>query len=318
MARFAPRLFSGRKHDSEPAPFVFEFGDKARARLLVCCINLFEDPYSGRSQVEAFMEEAEKRLLREDGLFNRKTWESSADGILRHFTSCDTEGVLDFLELVFQSRHYEQGQRGVDEVNDVLREERLGFELSPWNEREVPTDESFLGGNGVRIEIDYPKVIRKDDEFLHSNVTRPQFELLSDPRFVVARQELLDAYEDLRRGEYDSAITKAGSSFESVLKTICTERTWAYDSDKDTCSALVRACQREGLFDPFYAPSLEAVGTIRNKLSASHGRGPAPSYDVTLAKVEHFLHLIATHTLFLVGLAKLPEPPKSRFGRGPR
>jgi hypothetical protein len=51
----------------------------------------------------------------------------------------------------------------------------------------------------------------------------------------------------LKNGDYAAAITLAGSAFESLLKTICNENGWNYDSQKDTCSKLVGHCKERGV-----------------------------------------------------------------------
>ena len=50
---------------------------------------------------------------------------------------------------------------------------------------------------------------------------------------------MIRAHEAMRSGNYDDAITLAGAAFESVLKTICDIKSWAYDKDRDTCRRFV-------------------------------------------------------------------------------
>ena len=108
-----------------------------------------------------------------------------------------------------------------------------------------------------------------------------------------------------RRGEYTDAITDAGAAFESVMKTICHLKAWTFDRDRDACAKLVGICKDQGLFPPFYAPILEATGTIRNKMSDAHGRGPEPQYAVEKEHADHMIRLASTNITFLVSLASI-------------
>ena len=94
-------------------------------------------------------------------------------------------------------------------------------------------------------------------------------------------------------------MTSCASSFESLLKTICSLNQWQFDPERDACSKLVGVCKTNGLFHPFYAATFEAIGTIRNKLSDAHGRGPKEIYIATKSHAEHFLRITASHMLFL-------------------
>src|SRR5579871_6060283 len=94
----------------------------------------------------------------------------------------------------------------------------------------------------------------------------------------------------MREGDYAEASTWCNSAFESVLKTICDLKGWAYNP-KDACAALLDTCRSNGLFWPFYTETLKGIGTIRNNLGSAHGRGPAPKYK---AGREHASHMIAT------------------------
>ncbi len=91
----------------------------------------------------------------------------------------------------------------------------------------------------------------------------------------------------------------------SVLRTICHHKGWPFDQNKDTFAKLVGICKDNHLFPPFYVPVLEAAGSIRNKISDAHGRGPVPQYAVSKEHADHMIRLASTNITFLVGLSGL-------------
>jgi hypothetical protein len=76
-------------------------------------------------------------------------------------------------------------------------------------------------------------------------------------------------------------------------------------STKVACAKLVGICRDNQLFPSFYAPVLEATGTIRNRIGDAHGRGPDPLYPVAKEHADHMIRLASTNITFLVGLAGL-------------
>lgn len=122
---------------------------------------------------------------------------------------------------------------------------------------------------------------------MHAEVIEPCLHVLSDSRFSTANIELMKAFEEYRKGAFAESITDAGASIESVLKTICSEKKWDYDKERDTCSKLLEICRAQGLFYPFYMPILEVTATIRNKFGDAHEKGPAPEFAATKELADH-------------------------------
>ncbi len=50
---------------------------------------------------------------------------------------------------------------------------------------------------------------------------------------------------------------------------------------------------------------LIAVGTVRNKLSNAHGRGPTPSHVAEKDHADHMIQLTSSHITFLIRRAGL-------------
>ena len=153
---------------------------------------------------------------------------------------------------------------------------------------------------GRKIEYDFPKIIRKDAEYLHNEVIRPCLEALQRPGFETALSEMMKAHEAYKAKQYADAITDACSAFESVMKTICARKKWAFNPDKDTCGALAKTLVANGLVYSFYTPLLETIGTIRNKISDAHGRGPAPQHSADKEYADHMIQVTSANITLLV------------------
>ncbi len=233
--------------------------------------------------------------------------------VINHFMLCNDLMALDWIEYVFQCFHYSGGDAWRQTVNDIFRQESMGYELTPYvrtivKGKPVPPDiaKTRAGSEyGDRVETQYPQIIKKDDEYTHSEIVQPCLSLLRDPKFKTANEEVLKAHKEYRDGNYADAITDCGSAFETVMKTICEAKGWPYDKGKATCKDLVDICKDNGLFPGFYAPLLTAAGTIRNKLGDAHGKGPAPEFTATKEHFEHMVQITSANILLLARLAQL-------------
>lgn len=135
---------------------------------------------------------------------------------------------------------------------------------------------SFYGTPTTAIRIlEYPQIIRKDSEVVHRNAMEPALTLLNAPKFKHANEEFLKALEDHRKGDYRDCLTKCGSSFESVMKVLCTKNSITYN-EKDTASALLKSLLGNGRLDQYWEQPLILIATLRNRLSSSHGAGVQP------------------------------------------
>jgi hypothetical protein len=302
-------LFSKRKTPARDA-FRFDLPQNVRNRIVYVIANALQNDMTAFGQgidVHRIFEEAGKKALEQYGGLHADPNHRSIDkAALDHFSNCSDEHALDFLELIFHTPPFHLLAPLVGQVNKVFQDEGIGYELSPL--REIDTGEpGNLYGHpiGRRIEYEFPKVVRKDTEYLHQEVVRPCLEALGRPGLETALSEMMKAHEAYRKSQYEDAITDAASAFESTLKTICSKKGWAYNQDKDTLSRLVKACGDNDLFPPFYVPIFEAVGTVRNKLGDVHGRGPKPIYKVSKEHTDHMIQMTSAHITFVLKLAGL-------------
>jgi hypothetical protein len=255
------------------------------------------------------LSELRDKLMAQYGDLYRPTYEAaiqSANPVIDHYLGCNDAMALDYIELWFKCWSYRPAaKRAVDAVNEVLREEGIGYELSPWVERITNEPATLFNRltSGKTLETQYPEFVRKDSQFTHANIVQPCLDVLANAAFAQANKEMLDSFAKYRQADFDGALTSCGAAFESVFKTICTLKNWPYDPDKDTLSKLVDICNANGLFPPFYAEVFKSVGTVRNKLSDAHGRGPVPLHNVGQDHLEHLIHFVSAHIVFLAKLA---------------
>jgi hypothetical protein len=303
-----PTPFSKRAQ-TPPGRFREDFPEEVRSRIL----HIFQVSMNKNHREEFLnmLDEIHPGLLKLYGRLYASSFEAarmSNNPVIEHFFRCPHPLVLDFLELCFPTLAYFRSccqNSVVEEVNEVLREWGIRFELTPYVVTETGKPGRLFGREaGKALKTDFPKAIVKDDEYLHQNAVSPCLDILRNERFKVANEELLKAEEHYRVGNYDDAIANSGKAFETVLKTICNEKGWVYDKDKDTASKLIAICRDQGLYPGFYAPIFEAAGTVRNKLGG-HGKGPDPLYTVERHHVEHALHVTCSHILLLIRMAGL-------------
>jgi hypothetical protein len=290
-------LFSQRNAPIQDR-YHYDISEAVRSRILHTlkhCIRQHSHQMFGFDQVARLVEQS---LYRNVGSLRRPVDYAvprNVPDVVVHFFSCEDEEVLDFLELCFATQWNCGGNPTVDAINEVFEEEGIGYGFTRFRE---------VQGYGA-YDPGVAKAYRKGEDRLHAEVVLPCLRVLADPRFTTANSELLDAFAKIRKGAYSDAITSCGSAFESVLKSICAAKRWAYDADGDTCATLLDACKTNGLFPGFYKPIFEAVGTIRNKLGDAHGRAQTPHAPASPEQAEHGINLVCTHIVLLVGLSGL-------------
>jgi hypothetical protein len=278
------QLFSQR-HAKPHERYTYILPDKVRMRILQSLKQLNAGYMSSHHYDFATMlGQVGQELLSRFGSLNpplrRGPFEQN---VLDHFAGASDEQALDFIQLCFRTEALWVGSPeaslAVEKINTIFEEEGIGYELTPPNMVETGESAKLLGRSSRArcVRHEYPRIIKKGEATVHEQAVEPALEVLRDSRFETANSELLDAFEKVRKGDYPAGITSCGKAFESVLKTICAVKGWAYDPEKDTCAKLVGICRDQGLFFPFYALIFEGVGTVRNKLGA-HGGGPKPAH----------------------------------------
>jgi hypothetical protein len=260
-----------------------------------------------REDLDIFYGGARKALMKELGVFQLTRNPQTARTDLGNYFLGETDAskCLDIIEIVFcefwgwaKSDNHLYGsstnyhlpdaiRASVAEMNERFLEHRVGFE--------------FCEGQFIKV----------DSQFLHSSAVSPAIELLKAPYLRGANEEFAKALGDFRHGRYSDATNECLKAFESTMKAICHKRKWRYDQN-DTAKRLLGICEKNNLFPPFLADSLNNllsvlinVATVRNKLSG-HGQGVQKN-EVDKDTASFAMNSTASNILFLATReAKLP------------
>ena len=245
------KLFSKRNQPPKDV-LQYDLPQRVRQRLLQVLRQRLDDDQWSMTPNQGFgyeytLDQVGRNLLTKYGTLKApQDSRSPAEAALHHFIACETEEALDFIEAIFRVQPVFHVKNCVEPLNGVFQEEGIGFELTPLRENDVGPGQIMGRPAGRRIEYDFPRIIRKDAEYLHSEVIRPCLEALGRPGFETALAEMMKAHEAYRNKQYADAITDACSAFESVMKTICTRKKWAFNPDKDTCAPLAKILASTG------------------------------------------------------------------------
>lgn len=298
-------LYSQR-HSRVPDVYRYDVPQKVRARLIHVVHDLGRSTLNSHLLTQAFDEVATAIQKQHGGLY-RSTYSAanvSDDPLLNHFSLCSDELALDFIEALFRTTWGCEGQQGVEAVNQVFREEGLGYELTDWKEVEIEDASGRRGrGAGRQYQITYPRIVRKDGAVTHQLAVQPCLAALDDNRFQEADKEFRKALDECRQGRYADAITSGASALESVLRAICVARGWITPEDKATCRPLIEHCQRNDVFPNFYAEVIANTCTLRNRLGDAHGRGASNAVTPTRDNAEHMLAITAANIVLVVRYA---------------
>ena len=225
-----PSFFSQR-NAPPPSQLSYDVPETMRSRILA----ILDHHIGNERSMQAFLAEMEDLLCRQYGQLRASSYRAARRSdipVVEHFYCCPDEQALDFIEACFQLSVQCGGQKAVDEINAVFRQEGVGYELTKFLGPATPKGSVILGKQIAPDQL--PRVVRVDEQTAHTEIVAPALSLLTTPVLAIANAEMLKAFSDHRAGRHEDAITACGSAFESVLKTICDQKGWAYDRDKDT------------------------------------------------------------------------------------
>lgn len=193
---------------------------------------------------------------------------------------CKTEEFIDFLEYTFQVDclwHVQiPEEQLIAELNDILRSDNLSYHITNFvKETAMEKSPSYIfADKEVQVirTLEYPKVIMRENEVIHTQAIVPTLAVLQKPLFKNANSEYLHALEDYRKGDFGDCLTKCGSALESVMKVICSQKGWGA-KENDTASTLVKTVLANSNLGETLQAALLTVPTLRNRLSTSHGAG---------------------------------------------
>jgi hypothetical protein len=299
-------LFSKReKRKRGEIPDIFQYTDltdKFRVQIIHILEDVFELIRKENIGDEDVCELIHNSVCREHGWFSLDSMAEVGQhkqAIFNFIVSCKNyEHVLDVIELSFAIA------ADLDKIfeNDY---HRSLFSYAP--EKEL--NERFLE-NGIGYQFEAGQIVRVDSQIIHSEVTKPVLNLLSEDEYEGANEEYLKAHEHFRAKRYKECMNECLKSFESVMKAICAKRGWSYDASSDTAKKLLDICFKNGLI-PVYLQnhfaslrtSLESgVPTLRNK-NSGHGQGEV-AIEVPSFLASYMLNLTGTSILMLISAEK--------------
>lgn len=288
-----------RRHQPTPDFLRYDLPQEVRLRIVHTLEDEVFRAFRTADAFERFALEIENLLCRKYGRLYGPSYEvvrTSKWPGLEHFFSCPDELAFDYIEFSFEVAPGATAPT-VDAINDILREEGIGYELTQMVEHPKRKSEQ-------EPTYTFPIIIRRTDQYTHESIIKPCLTVLAQPAFQTANEEMLRAHEAYRQGNYRNAMTECGAALETVFKIICSAKGWTYDPQKATLKDLVETCRANGLFFEFYTELFKNAGTVRNKLGA-HGQGPVPQFVAGPEHVEHLLQMTAAHIVFLAKLADI-------------
>jgi hypothetical protein len=293
------KLPFSRRNQPTPDTLKYEVSPRVRSRILHTLVKVLEP---GLGDLHSMLEDAAQAALMQYGTLNCSPDErDSAVSAEQHFMRCKPEEAIDFIEWLFKAEYYRAQQLGVDAVNDIFRQEGIGYEFSPYTVNQDHVDKF----GGYRITVQHPEATKKSNEVLHATTVMPALQVLSCPVWKGANEEMLKGHEHLRHGDFADAIHWAGKCLESVLQIICDKKKWKFAPDKDTLSKLLQACHTNGLFpSPYIEIFQKSSGEIRNKWSG-HGKAISANGPATFEMAEHMIQVTSSHVLLLAKWSKL-------------
>jgi|SRR5690554_2690139 len=239
-------------------------------------------------------------LCREYGKFSLTDSyrESEQEQVLNYFLQTnDTEIAIDIIELSFKyifniiKKDFQQysyntkiklkPEEAISELNERFKESGIGY--------------SFDGGEIIRI----------DSTYIHTEITKPTILLLNNKKFRGANEEYLKAHEHYRHGRNKECLTECLKALESVMKSICKEKGWAFNQT-DTAKKLIQVCFQNNLVPTFTQNQFTSlqnllesgIPTIRNKLG---GHGQGQSLQIVDDEMTRYgLNLTGTNIIFLI------------------
>ena len=264
--------------------------------------NLYKSSY--KFNTNRIWEEIYNIYIRQKGLkriITNERFYSAESDIELFFSEAQYEPLLDFIDLAFNY------------IDNILRKQSFHGYSWPSENESYFADKAIaelnyrLKEHGLGYEFTGGQLIKKSNELIHQEITKPALTLLHNKKFKGAEDEFLKAFEEYKNGNNKDALMNAQRAFESTLKCICKEKKIKY-REEDTSRPLIKHLIDGGVspsYQDSYMNNLEQVlsgglPTLRNK-EAGHGQGDEIKI-VDNSLVEYAIHLAATNIVYLISL----------------
>ena len=293
-----------KRNSKDPDIFIYDsLPDKLRIQIKFIIVDFLEKNEFSEFSTNPFWKFIYEVLQREHGkqkLYYQKSFGgngSHSTQVLNYLTEeQDVSMVLDIIEITFKciaNFHVFQN------VGDSIRTYKFEDAINDLNTR--------FKENGVGYKFENGIILKFDNELLHTTITKPVLQYLTNPDLKSINDEFLNAHEHFRHNNFKECINECLKAFESTMKIICHKKQFTY-SQNDTSSKLIQI-----LFDNNFVPSylqtqlkslrstLESgIPTIRNKTSG-HGKGVS-TITVDNELTSYTLNLTGSTIKFLLEL----------------
>ena len=294
-------LFSIRNKPQTGEPEVFEydtFPKTFRNQFLAIvndALNVICHTYEFQNMWAIICE----HFAREKGLkylVSRSGHMNNSDAFEHYADTCNEEDFLDLMDFTFHI------------IDSEFIRDRVCSSNPNWVDNAVKELNHRLKQHSLGYEFCNGQIIKKTNTVTHETIVKPALKMLVDEQFRGAEEEYMNAWEHYTRGENKEAIMNAAKAFESTMKTICANKGYAFDKDRDEARKLLQILKKNGFFPSYLESHLNAVcttlesgaPTVRNKTSG-HGQGEERTV-VPDNYVTYVLNLVATNIVFLCSL----------------
>ena len=298
------KLFSTRQKEAKgEMPDVFTYGALPNP-LRVQIVHILNDVV-GRDSISYQSEHycfkfIRDILLKEHALFKLIDYPNDPrHEVLTYFLKLDDGNkVLDVVDLAFGAIETMEGNHKFKQYS--------GPKISP-NDAIEELNQRFKQ-HGIGYQYESGTLIRIDTQLIHNEIIKPALQLLSSNAYKGANEEFLKAHEHYKHDRYQECLVDALKALESVIKSICDAKGWAYQTT-DSNKKLLDIIFEKGLLPAFMQSEFSALrgllegGTsvVRNKLGG-HGQG-AELISVPSYWARYALNTAASNILLLVEAA---------------
>ena len=154
---------------------------------------------------------------------------------------------------------------------------------------------------GIGYKHDGNFIHRVEDEIFDEEITQKTLGILAKKNYHQTRTHIINAYSELRVGEYDDALTDCCQALETAIKTRLKENKIDYQ-EKDSINYLLETFKKQIVAPKFLETYFEnlvevikGVSIARNK-EGGHGKTEGIKSQITKDD-DHFVRFVINQTL---------------------
>ena len=159
--------------------------------------------------------------------------------------------------------------------------------------------------SGIGYQYESGTLVKVENTFIHKEIIKETFLLLSDKSFKGPNDEFTIAFEHYQNKRYKECINECLKAFESTMKTICKYQHWTF-SESDSAGTLINIIKDNGLFPAYMESEFTALKSLLSSgipparnIDTSHGQGSEikniPSYFA-----KYILDMTGATIIFLI------------------